>query len=125
MEVPVSGPRLPVSEMLAQHYRGFRVSDRVLLTGHSHQAWPDVAEGAMSRAWKDAAELVDDKWDRAFEVADRVRDGWRGLLDDPGGHIALGQNTFELVSRFLSALPLRERPRIVTTDGVGQIRGRT
>lgn len=89
----------------------------MLLTGHSHQAWPDVAFEAQRQAWLDAAGMVDDKWDRAFEVADEVRAGYRRLLDDPDGHIALGQNTHELVTRFLSALPLRERPRVVTTDG--------
>jgi len=102
---------------LARHYARFRVADRVLLTGHSHQAWPDVAFSAQKQAWLDAAEMVDDKWGRAFEVADEVRAGYRRLLDDPDGHIALGQNTHELLIRFLSALPLRERPRLVTTDG--------
>lgn len=109
-----SGARTPG---LARHYTLFRVSERTLLTGHSHQAWPDVAFEAQRRAWLDAAELVDDKWGRAFEVADEVRAGFRHLLDDPDGHIALGQNTHELLIRFLSALPLRERPRLVTTDG--------
>ena len=102
---------------LARHYSRFRVSERVLLTGHSHQAWPDVAFAAQQQAWLDAAEMVDDKWGRAFEVADEVRAGYRRLLDDSDGHIALGQNTHELLIRFLSALPLRERPRLVTTDG--------
>ncbi len=106
-----------MTNRLARHYSRFRVSERVLLTGHSHQAWPDVAFGAQRQAWLDAAELVDDKWERAFEVAAEVRAGYRRLLDDPDGHIALGQNTHELVTRFLSALPLRERPRLVTTDG--------
>lgn len=106
-----------VHGLLARHYSRFRVSERVLLTGHSHQAWPDVAFEAQRQAWLDAAGMVDDKWDRAFEVADEVRAGYRRLLDDPDGHIALGQNTHELVTRFLSALPLRERPRLVTTDG--------
>ena len=105
------------SEELARHYSRFRVSERVLLTGHSHQAWPDVAFEAQQQAWLDAAERVDDKWGRAFEVAEEVRAGYRRLLDDPDGHIALGQNTHELLIRFLSALPLRERPRLVTTDG--------
>ena len=50
---------------LAQHYSRFRVSERLLLTGHSHQAWPDVGFEAQQRAWLDAAELVDDKWARA------------------------------------------------------------
>ena len=104
-------------EELARHYSRFRVTERVLLTGHSHQAWPDVAFQAQQQAWLDAAEMVDDKWGRAFEVAEEVRAGYRRLLDDPDGHIALGQNTHELLIRFLSALPLGERPRLVTTDG--------
>ena len=102
---------------LARHYSRFRVLERVLLTGHSHQAWPNVAFEAQRQAWLDAAEMVDDKWGRAFEVADEVRAGYRCLLNDPDGHIALGQNTHELLIRFLSALPLRDRPRLVTTDG--------
>ena len=106
-----------IAAALAPHYSRFRVAQRILLTGHSHQAWPDVGFAAQQQAWLDAAEHVDDKWGRAFEVADEVRAGFRRLLDDPDGHIALGQNTHELVVRFLSALPLRERPRLVTTDG--------
>jgi selenocysteine lyase/cysteine desulfurase len=102
---------------LAKHYADFRVGDRLLLTGHSHQAWPDCAREGLLRCWEDAAEQVDRKWDRAFERADRVRDGWSRLLGGPDGEIALGPNTHELGVRFLSSLALRERPRIVTTDG--------
>ena len=102
---------------LARHYSRFRVAERLLLTGHSHQAWPDVAFDAQQRAWLDAAELVDGKWERALEQADRVRAGFRQLLNDGDGDIALGQNTHELVTRLLSALPLRTRPRLVTADG--------
>jgi kynureninase len=104
-------------ENLANHYSRFRVSERLLLTGHSHQAWPDVAFEAQQRAWLDAAELVDEKWERAAEQAAQVQAGFRRLLDDPDGDIALGQNTHELVTRLLSALPLAKRPRLVTTDG--------
>jgi kynureninase len=102
---------------LAPSYRRFRVTERLLLTGHSHQAWPDVAFEAQQRAWLDAAERVDDKWDWAFRQAQRVQQGFARLLDDDSGEIALGVNTHELVVRWLSALPLRERPRLVTTDG--------
>ena len=102
---------------LADHYRRFGVAERLLLTGHSHQAWPDRGFDAQAQAWLDAARLVDDKWEHAFARADRVRLGFRRLLDDWDGHIALAPNTHELVVRFLSALPLRERPRLVTTDG--------
>jgi kynureninase len=105
------------SEELAKHYTRFRVTERVLLTGHSHQAWPDVAFEAQQQAWLDTAELVDDVWDKAFEKANEVRRGFARLLDDSPDRIALAPNTHELVVRFLSALPLRKRPKLITTDG--------
>jgi kynureninase len=102
---------------LARHYTRFRVSERLLLTGHSHQAWPDVALEGQAEAWSDAAEYVDEKWGRAAEKADRVRRGFARLLGGAPDEIALGQNTHELVIRFLSALPLGDRPGLITTDG--------
>jgi kynureninase len=102
---------------LAGDYARFRVTERVLLTGHSHQAWPDVARAAQLEAWDDAAEHVDEKWEPAFDQARRVREGFGRLLGTSADEIALGQNTHELVTRFLSALPLERRPRLVTTDG--------
>ena len=74
--------------------------------GHSHQAWPDVAEAGLLRCFADAAEAVDEKWARAEAVAERVRDGYRSLLGDPAGEIALGQNTHDLVIKLLSTLDL-------------------
>ena len=112
---PASLHRTP--NALAPHYSRFRVAERLLLTGHSHQAWPDCGFEAQSEAWLDAARYVDDKWDRAFERAERVREGFARLLGDAGDGLALAPNTHELVVRLLSALPLRERPRLVTTDG--------
>jgi kynureninase len=102
---------------LAPHYSRFRVSERLLLTGHSHQAWPDVAFEAQQRAWLDAAELVDNKWVKAEEQAQQVRAGFARLVGTPADEIALGQNTHELVTRWLSALPLAARPCLITTDG--------
>lgn len=104
-------------EGLAEHYSAFRVSEQLLLTGHSHQAWPDAAREGQLEAWQDAAEHADLKWDRAFAKAERVREGVRRLLADTGAPVALAPNTHELVLRFLSALPLRERPKLVSTDG--------
>ena len=102
---------------LAADYSSFRVAERLLLTGHSHQAWPDVAREGVVEAFDDAAAHVDGKWGRAFEKAERVREGFRRLLGEPQAEIALAQNTHELVLRFLSALDLRRRPRLVTSDG--------
>ena len=102
---------------LARHYARFRVADRLLLTGHSHQAWPDVALDGQLEAFEDAAREVDGKWERALAKAERVREGFRALLAEPAGALALGASTHELGVRFLSALELRGRPRLVTTDG--------
>ena len=102
---------------LAPSYSRFRVAERLLLTGHSHQAWPDVAFEGQAEAADDAARFVDDKWERAFARAERVREGFRRLLGEPRAEIALAASTHDLLVRFLSSLPWRERRRIVTTDG--------
>lgn len=101
---------------LAEHYSRFRVRDRLLLTGHSHQAWPDCAFDGQQQAWLDAAEHVDDKWQYAFAQAENVRAGYRRLMDDPNGLYSLAESTHDLLVRFLSALPWRERDQIVTTN---------
>ncbi|WP_424982811.1 kynureninase [Labedaea rhizosphaerae] len=106
---------MPASS-LAAHYSRFRVGERLLLTGHSHQAWPDVALEGQVEAFEDASRAVDEKWSLAFAKADRVRAGFRSWLADDGA-MALGANTHELVLRMLSAVDLRARPRLVTTDG--------
>lgn len=100
---------------LAAHYTRFRVSERLLLTGHSHQAWPDCAERGQLQAFADAAEYVERKWERAQVRAAQVRTGFARLLDVDPGTISLGTSTHELVAKWLSALPLRERPKLVTT----------
>lgn len=102
---------------LAPHYSRFRVAERLLLTGHSHQAWPDVAARGQLEAFEDAAAAVDGKWELAFARADALRDGVRRWLGDPAGEVALGASTHELMVRLLSALDLRARPRLVSTDG--------
>ncbi|GAB3476466.1 aminotransferase class V-fold PLP-dependent enzyme [Amycolatopsis cihanbeyliensis] len=101
---------------LAAEYSRFRVGERLLLTGHSHQAWPDVAREGQLAAFEDAARDVDAKWEAASRMAEEVRVGVRALLADDGD-IALGVNTHELLVRFLSSVDIRRRPRLVTTDG--------
>ena len=110
-------PAAVAAGALASHYSRFRVSERLLLSGHSHQAWPDVAIEGQLEAFNDAALHVDEKWGRAFDKAERLRDGIRTHLEEPQAEIALGASTFELVTRFLSALDLKQRPRLVSTDG--------
>jgi kynureninase len=76
-----------------------------------------VSFDAQQRAWLDAAERIDAKWHRAAEQTALVQAGFRRLLNDPTGAIALGENTHELVIRLLSALPLGDRRTLVKTDG--------
>ena len=90
---------------------------RLLLTGHSHQAWPDVARQGILEAFEDAAQHVDDKWGAVFAKADVVRRDIARLASVNADEIALAQNTHELFSRFLSALPLKQKPLIIATDG--------
>jgi len=106
-----------LAEQLAPHYARAGVAERLLLTGHSHQAWPDCAVEGQLEAFEDATAHVDEKWERAFAKADEVRAGFRGWLGDATAELALGSSTHELVLRFLSALDLKRRPRLVTTDG--------
>ena len=91
--------------------------ERILLTGHSHQAWPNVARDGVLAAFEDAARHVDDKWGAVFDRAEYVREEIALLTDTQSGEIALAQNTHELFTRFLSPLPLKKRPVIVATDG--------
>ena len=109
---------LRVFDDFASHYQQFRVSERILLTGHSHQAWPDVAFDGQQQAWKDAAEWVDDKWGRAFEKADKVKAFFAERLGDSSGeHYTLASNTHDLLIRFLSSLDWKRGRKIITTDG--------
>lgn len=102
---------------LARFYRAFRVEERILLTGHSHQAWPDVAREGLLESFDVAAARVDEKWEVALARAEEVRAALRRWFEEPRAEIVLGANTLELTSRLLSALDLERRRRIVTTAG--------
>ena len=75
---------------LAPAYSLFNVSQRLLLTGHSHQAWPDCAFEGQQKAWRDAAERVDDKWESAFAKAEEVRQGFARVIGCGAGPVYEG-----------------------------------
>lgn len=114
----MSATQLRGSAALRAAYGAFLAHEgRVLLTGHSHQAWPDVVRDALGVAFDDAARDVDDKWGRAvFPRVERVGQGILERLgfaqDDP---IAFGRSTHELVMRLFSALALGPNTPVVTT----------
>ena len=103
--------------LLRSHYTAFLREGRVLLTGHSHQAWPDVAREAQLEAFDVAALYVDQKWSHASEAAEDVRRAVASRIQCAAAEVALASNTHELVTRFLSALDWKKRPRIVSTRG--------
>ena len=90
---------------------------RLHFAAHSHHPWPDVTFDAHQQAWLDAAELMDDKWERVLgEVMPEAQRHIAGrlALPDPTT-IAFAPNTHELVTRLVSTLP--PPVRILTTDG--------
>jgi selenocysteine lyase/cysteine desulfurase len=113
-------------QLLRPHYASFLAPrpsaheaprPRLLLTGHSHQAWPDVAREGLLEAFTLAAEHVDDKWGPVFAAQDELRGHIAARIGCAPDELAFAPNTHELVVRFLSALPLRRRPHVVTTTG--------
>jgi kynureninase len=104
------------SSRLAKHYSHFDVENRLLFTGHSHQAWPDVALKGLIEAFDVAALKVDTKWDVVFEKIDVMRDYLKRYYDDPYGKYTHAENTHNLIVRWLSALDLKKKPKIIATD---------
>jgi len=100
-------------------YSRFLRDDRVLFTGHSHQAWPDVAREAALEAYDDAAAFVDDKWGKAIfpKLGSVGRAVLRRLGFPESDPITFGKSTHELVTRLLSCFRLADRPTVVTTTG--------
>lgn len=124
-----SGPIADIRpQALRAHYQAFlkardrrrdgrRMPRRILLTGHSHQAWPDVAEAAMLSAFRDAALHVDDKWEAVFRIRDAVTAAIIGRIGGQRAEYTFAGSTHELLVRFLSSLDLSRRRHIVTTSG--------
>jgi len=105
-----------LAQKLAPHYSHFNVSDRLLFTGHSHQAWPDVAKEGLQESFEVAASEVDNKWEIAFEKVEMLRNYLRNFYDDPNGMYCLGENTHHLLVSWLSSFDLKNKPKIITTD---------
>lgn len=105
-----------LANKLAPHYSHFDVQNRLLFTGHSHQAWPDVALSGLNESFTTAAADVDTKWEAAFQKAEVLRNYLRNYYDDPEGLYCLGQNTHQLLVSWLSSFDLQNKPKVITTD---------
>jgi len=78
--------------------------DRLHFAAHSHHPWPDVSFDAHARAWLDAAEMADDKWDHIFgTVIPRTRERIAKVLDlDGSNSLTFAPNTHEFLVRIFS-----------------------
>ncbi len=106
-----------LANRLAPHYSHFDVANRLLFSGHSHQAWPDVALEGLKESFGVAAGSVDNKWQTAFEKTEILRSYLRDFYDDPSGNYSLAENTHLLLVAWLSSFDLKNKPKIITTDG--------
>lgn len=105
-----------LAKKLQPHYSHFDVANRLLFTGHSHQAWPDIALEGLKESFRTSAVEIDNKWDTAFEKAEILRDYLRNFYDDPDGFYCLAENTHLLLVSWLSSFDLKNKPKIITTD---------
>jgi selenocysteine lyase/cysteine desulfurase len=93
------------------------VPGRLHVAAHSHHPWPDVTAAAQHQAWRDAATMLDDKWEHIFGAVLPEARSWIAAvlgLPDPAS-VAVAPNTHELVVRVLSCLDTPAR--VLTTDG--------
>lgn len=118
-DIPVSTEALDaLAERLRPHYARFLapLGDQILLTAHSHQAWPEVSRAGHMAAWDDAARLVDGKWAR---ILGEILPGFQDLVAARLGSsrprdLAVAQSTHELVYRLASCFP--RQGTVLTTD---------
>ncbi len=107
-----------LAERLRPHYSHFfaNVGSDILLTAHSHQAWPDISRTAQLAAWDIAAARIDEKWDHIFAtiLPDFQRHVASRLGTERWQDLAIAPNTHELVYRLGSCFAPRHR--VLTTD---------
>lgn len=106
-----------LAEKLQPHYSHFDVANRLLFSGHSHQAWPDAARDGLVKAYDIAADRVDTKWEKAAEKTEILRNYLRHYYDDPNGLYCQSENTHHLLVSWLSCFDLQNKPKVITTDG--------
>lgn len=102
---------------LIPHYSRFDVGNRLIFTGHSLQAWPDMARKGLVEAYDATAKDIDGKWPIVEEKREILRDYLRYVYDDPHGLYCHSENTHHLLVAWLSSFDLKNKPKIITTNG--------
>ena len=102
---------------LQPHYSRFKVKDRLLFTGHSHQAWPDCSRDGILECYDDAAHLVDEKWGQVFSKIEILKNYLRNWYSDSNGSYSTAASTHDLLIKWISALRLEKGDELVSTEG--------
>jgi selenocysteine lyase/cysteine desulfurase len=105
-----------LAKRLQPHYSRFDVANRLLFTGHSHQAWPDVARDGQTEYFDICARDVDKKWEVSFEKTEILRNYLRDYYDDPDGFYCREESTHFLMVSLMSSFDLKNKPKVITTD---------
>ena len=107
---------LPSYKQHFRHALGLH-GERLHFAAHSHHLWPDVAREAHLRAFDEAAELADLKWDRIFGELLPAAQGHlaRELgVSDPS-RFAFAPNVHDLFVRLVSCIEHRGPLRVLST----------
>jgi len=92
--------------------------DELHFAAHSHHLWPDVTRDAQLKAWDDAAQYNDRKWEYIFQtIVPQVQGHIARILNlQRADMIALAPNTHDLLVRLFSELLTRPQLKLLTTD---------
>lgn len=92
--------------------------DRLHFAAHSHHLWPDASFDGHIRAWLEANQYADRKWDQIFgEVVPEAQRHVATELNLPSPDtVVFAPNTHDFLLRIVSGLA-RKPVRILTTDG--------
>ncbi len=103
--------------IIASHYRHAQVELKLMLTGHVHQAIPDIAKAGYAEHWECMSKYGHERFDTVFDKAQIVREGFAELIHADAQNIALGSSVHDLFMRFLSCLDVDSRRKVITTSG--------
>jgi selenocysteine lyase/cysteine desulfurase len=92
--------------------------ERLHFAAHSHHLWPDASFDGHIRAWLEANQHADRKWDRIFgEVVPEAQRHVAAELNLPSPDtVVFAPNTHDFLLRIFSGIA-RKPARILTTDG--------
>jgi selenocysteine lyase/cysteine desulfurase len=92
--------------------------ERLHFAAHSHHLWPDASFDGQVRAWAEANQFADRKWDLIFGevVPEAQKHVARELRLPSPDTVVFAPNTHDLLLRIVSGLE-RRPARILSTDG--------